>query len=287
MKRGNRNFLLIVAISILFLISLNFVLAVDTNNGIWKDKNNKTLTEILNNDSLQDSYKLFVFEKVYLAKALTKEDIDLAISKKVIKEEQRKYFENSPSGLWDLIKGYSKLSFDSSTSSFNRGVGWILGANTFGGKSITVLSPYYWKSDGLKYDALGDGWRYVLGSLVTFLLIFVVLVLYTIFSSNPYDSEYFEKNMSILGTKYPWFIIIILILFPFLMGIPIINRILQVITLEFLGTHWFWRCLIFATLLFFGPIYWKKYAEYRVRTRKYKEKMEALAIKEINRAHLK
>ena len=67
-------------------------------------------------------------------------------------------------------------------------------------------------------------------------------------------------------------------------GIPFFNRVLQIITLEILGLHIIWRSLIIGSVLYFGPIYAKRYFKYKRRNRLYKQKLEKVAGEEISKA---
>jgi len=75
-------------------------------------------------------------------------------------------------------------------------------------------------------------------------------------------------------------------LYPFLMPVPIIKRILQIITLEFLGLHFFWRAFIIAAIFSFAPLFWGRYRKYREKTEVYKQALRDVAIEEKHKAEL-
>ena len=141
-------------------------------------------------------------------------------------------------------------------------IGPILGAliYLFGSKTLNL---WYFTGTGFEYFSF---WFLVL------IWIFIFLLIYG-YSKNEIRNE-------ISKIKYYIFLLII----PLLMGIPIINRILQIITLEFLGIHWLWRSLLFSGILYFGPIFFQDYVKHRERRIKYKHKLEKIVGEEISRA---
>jgi len=130
----------------------------------------------------------------------------------------------------------------------------------FGSKTLNL---WYFTGTGFEYFSF---WFLVL------IWIFIFLLIYG-YSKNEIRNE-------ISKIKYYIFLLII----PLLMGIPIINRILQIITLEFLGIHWLWRSLLFSGILYFGPIFFQDYVKHRERRIKYKHKLEKIVGEEISRA---
>ncbi|MBI2629379.1 hypothetical protein HYW74_04825 [Candidatus Pacearchaeota archaeon] len=155
-------------------------------------------------------------------------------------------------------------------------VSWITGGQTWQGKSV-------WKIEYL-FEAI---------AILIFGLIFSLIgstlkYFGEVYTGLPYDwvdlaveslRSYFKK------------IVIPAILFLILMFIPIINRIIQVITFEILdirwifdykntdvftgiGFPWWLRAFIIAAVLYFFPLIWKEYVRFSKRKREYREKLD-------------
>ena len=97
--------------------------------------------------------------------------------------------------------------------------------------------------------------------------------------------DYPSQNSSIKDINL-YLPLIFALIYPFLAIIPIINRILYIITLEVLQLHWLWRSLILAAVLFYGPIFWERYSKYRKRKLLYDQKLEEIAAIEGAKAML-
>ena len=85
-----------------------------------------------------------------------------------------------------------------------------------------------------------------------------------------------------------------LLVYPLLMQVPILNNILSIITLEplfFFSEHTWWgviiRSFIVATVVYFAPYMYKSFKEYRVRRQKYKKYLETAAGEELLKIRLK
>jgi hypothetical protein len=74
------------------------------------------------------------------------------------------------------------------------------------------------------------------------------------------------------------------IIYSFLSLFPILNRILQILTLEAIGAGIFWRTLIVFLVLYFIPFIKPKYDEMKKRNQYYKEAQERIAGEEIMKA---
>jgi len=131
-------------------------------------------------------------------------------------------------------------------------------------------------------------WPNALFSILVFIWVFIFYLITTkthpqIFS--PTTPELRRQNDKLMRKlKY---LAILLGIFPFLTGIPLLNRFLQIITLDLLGIHIIWRSLIIATALYFGPIYIKKFYGYQKRTKIYKDELEKAAAIELVKVRLK
>ncbi len=172
---------------------------------------------------------------------------------------------------WDKITNYTSDKFNFAYDNFLR----LIGVRSFEGEGNVLWSSDFWKS---------TFWYYLFTfSLFTFLFLFLFTFIYIkSMDTSPMGGTWVTFQAFTL--PYNIFVIIILILYPFLMGIPLLNRFLQIITLEFLGVHWIWRSFIFASILFFSPKLWKEYLKYIRRKRTYKAKLEKVAGEEVSKA---
>ena len=66
--------------------------------------------------------------------------------------------------------------------------------------------------------------------------------------------------------------------------VPITNRLLQILSLEFTGVNWVIRSFIWGAIIFFAPKFYKDYIKYKRRKDFYDKKLKEEAGKEILRA---
>lgn len=160
-------------------------------------------------------------------------------------------------------------------------IGSILGTIIYlfgsGVLNIWYFKIWYFKGTGLEY---GIGFEYFSFWILVIIWIFIFSLIYS-YSKNDLKG-YSKKDIKGEISKIKYYIFLLII--PLLMGIPIINRILQIITLEFLGIHWFWRSLIFSGIIYGFPRFFQDYVKHRERRLKYKHKLEKIAGEEISRA---
>lgn len=81
-----------------------------------------------------------------------------------------------------------------------------------------------------------------------------------------------------------WKILVLPIAVPFVMGIPYINRFLQIITLEIFGLNIFYSTFLIATLIAIITMSWKEIRTYYRRRRIYRDKMEEIEGEEVAKA---
>ncbi|MEM3074385.1 MAG: hypothetical protein QW727_00355 [Candidatus Pacearchaeota archaeon] len=183
----------------------------------------------------------------------------------------------------DKVKLTTKNNWDKFTNHTSHYFLMLVGVKSFNGKWDIIWSLDFWKY---------NFWYYFFTfSLPTFLF-FRFFHLFMEHNIIPWIKNFniitwikdFKLITWIKKTYYRVFVIIILILYPFLMGIPLANRFLQIMTLEILGLHWFWRSFIFATILFFIPKMRDSYVEYVKIKRDYQDKLEKVAGEEIAKA---
>ncbi|PIN89236.1 hypothetical protein COU57_06270 [Candidatus Pacearchaeota archaeon CG10_big_fil_rev_8_21_14_0_10_32_14] len=87
------------------------------------------------------------------------------------------------------------------------------------------------------------------------------------------------------STSKKWMIIItLLLIYQILILIPFVNRIVQIITLEFTGIHWILISFILYFEISIVPRILSKYVEYKIRTRKYDQALKKVAGEEALRA---
>lgn len=312
----NKKFCLIfVVILTLFLLS-NPILAEESplstaeqakeaiSKGTPWTYKGQTLEQILNNPDIEKEIKRLAFEKAALDKNLTIPLIDLAIAKNVINATERKFYEEDK-GLYGIIKLNAKYYLGVSNNFVTDKFDWALGfselqEDDLETKSLFLFSANYWA----KY-----GWQYLLiGFAVVFWMFlfypFATLVDYRDQKVSLYQTISFFGQFGFFNTmwvsKSYFFTFKKIIIFPFpknwrlyippvyavLMGFPILNRLLQIVTLEFLGVHWIWRTLIIAVLISFAPFYLKKYGEYKRRKFEFKKALETEASKEAMKIRL-
>jgi hypothetical protein len=268
--------------------------ATDTIKQPWNYKN-QTLEQILNNPNIKKEIKLIAFEKAALDKKLNETLIDLAIKQEVINKTEKNFYMNDL-GLYSWTKLKTKYYWGTASVYLTNHFDWLLGFSEYRKgddletKSLTIFSWYYWKTYGWQYCLTALPfvfWMFLFypftktfkrndGSIITiYELNYVTGFLQTIYDIS---KHYFFKFKKIRIIPFPtnWILYTPLI-YAIAMGIPILNRTLQIITLEFLGVHWLWRSLILATMISFGPFFLKKYGEYRKRMKLEKDALEEQA----------
>ena len=145
-----------------------------------------------------------------------------------------------------------------------------------GSASSFVTEKISWITGSFGWDDKVGEYFLFAGLGILFMGVFWVISLISSSISNVYSTS------DAIGKKR----IILFILYPFLMLVPILKRILQIITLEFLGLHFFWRAFIIAAIFSFAPLFWARYRKYRLRTELYKDKLRKVAIEERDKALL-
>lgn len=106
-----------------------------------------------------------------------------------------------------------------------------------------------------------------------------------------WEDEYTSKGWldTLSGGKFKWIkriglILVLIFLYPVLMQMPIINKIIEIITFEVLGLSWFLRSFIVAFYIGFGPEMISKYRAYSRRVWIAKQGYEEQAGLEIAKA---
>ncbi len=188
---------------------------------------------------------------------------------------------SSDNGLWGIIKDNTVLVF-SATSAFadKYVIGPIIGTRTFGGESIHIFSDYYWFEGFLHNAAL---------SILVVLWTIPLVILYAVNDKSGGVTRFssWRLHAAFFYFRYCKSALIFAVLYPLLMGVLVINRILQILTLEVLGVAVVWRAFIVSAVLIFGPLYFKKYIAYRVEIREYQEELQKVAGEEIIKAMAK
>lgn len=175
--------------------------------------------------------------------------------------------ENSE-GLFNFLKGLGDDFIVAPISFVVDKLGWVVGTNTFDGESNHVFSFEYW---------LGDAKEYFFFGIIVFLWMSIFQVFYAYGTKQRIKNPFVLKNWRLY----------IAFIYAFLMGIPVLNRILQFITLEFLGINWFLRSLFIAGIFSFAPYVIKEYSKYRLRMEKEDEALEEAAMDEVVKVHLR
>lgn len=90
----------------------------------------------------------------------------------------------------------------------------------------------------------------------------------------PFFDNFIDAEKSVPHT----FIVICIFLaitfgYPVLMGIPILNTFLKIITLEIIGLHFIWRALIISVVISFFPVFLANWVEREKKRKVYKEKL--------------
>lgn len=160
--------------------------------------------------------------------------------------------------------------------------------STFTSNKLGVLFGFRsFNKDNLSNNYF-SGFSEYMSSNFLYYLAFIVLVIFLMYIFHLIEFiSFLPKDMvGIKGVTKDFFKsnkiqIFILILFLFFIGVPLINRILQIITLEVLGVGLFIRALIISSILYFLPEFAKRYAEYRKRNYEYKEKLGKIAGEEM------
>jgi|TARA_B100001971_G_scaffold189906_1_gene192266 hypothetical protein len=187
---------------------------------------------------------------------------------------------NDKGGAWSWVKEKTKpltskvSGFFSTTFGFvGDKVMWIIGVKSFEGEGVVWFYGYFLSL---------EFWDNVLFAGIVSIWIFLFWFFLTLnFYRNSLEGyDFINKKFSVFLKRFlPLFISYII-----LGGIPFFNRVLQIITLEILGLHIIWRSLIIGSVLYFGPIYAKRYFKYKRRNRLYKQKLEKVAGEEISKA---
>ncbi len=156
---------------------------------------------------------------------------------------------------------------------FDKKIDWVKGSRNFEGNEVHLFSEGFWT-----FQYFGS---YLVFSLVVFILaILLDFILFRIIRSGSISlpTVFSKKQRFKLFLKSKKSSLIFLVLYPLLMGVPYINRFLQIITLEVLAINevfwWFWRSLIVALVLGFGSLFLERYKKYRERKKITKEEYE-------------
>lgn len=130
---------------------------------------------------------------------------------------------------------------------------------------------------------LGEGMKYLFFMIA---IVFWTLIFFIIKNDEGYEGTFDRIVENFLNFMQFYFFLGVSLIFIFLIlfGIPIINRFLQIITLEILGVHWFWRSLIIATAIYFAKPLIKSYARNWKRRKAYEEQLEKVAMEEAVKA---
>jgi hypothetical protein len=142
----------------------------------------------------------------------------------------------------------------------------------------------------------GYGWKYLFFALLVLAVYYIfwkLTILKIIFQNNAhptYQKKYFHQYK--LTRKFWGWAIFFVLAFVFFMGVPVFNRILQLLTLEFMsykGIFWNYvvRPVIFGILVFYLPNMWKLYSRKRREMQIYKDALKKAAAIEAMEAQIK
>jgi len=242
---------------------------------------NSSLEGVLEDPNLGDDVKVGYYEQAVRAGTLTEEDLDEAVEAGLL-TKSKKYDLLYGDGLWDVIKGKSYYFLDVASDVIYEPFARVIGVKTLSGEGNNVLTLNYWKDSGWK-NALFGLWVAILTAL------FFTFANFNEFSTLPNRSflDKLEDGLPSIKRRFIFDFIYFVLGFPIIMGIPIFNRILGILTLEFLGIHWVWRGLVVAGVLAFFGVFYKRYYEYRKRTFLYKQELEEATAIEGAKAMLK
>ena len=210
---------------------------------------------------------------------------------------------------WGDVTGPLTIVTDPLTDRIKTGAGyvndkalWIIGAKNFKGEGTNLASREYWfKSRKFWYQGLF--WYYGLYGL---LLVFWLFWYYPHMTKEKYHDytdtiyqlaskfgdfgpiETYRNNITkFMGYFFileNWKILVLPIAVPFVMGIPYINRFLQIITLEIFGLNIFYSTFLIATLIAIITMSWEEIQAYYRRRRIYRDKMEKIEGEEVAKA---
>ena len=168
--------------------------------------------------------------------------------------------------------------FDTISDAFTDKIEWVVGSKNFEGDEINLSNP-------LDYF-FTDGWKYLLfGVAIAFWMI-----LFKFFAPRSESPSYAEVGP--LAKYFIWVGLVLPIAYVILMGIPLLNRILQIITLEFLFVNkglWGFliRSLVIGTVLYFSPVLLEAYFKSEKKKELYHRALRKVAGEELNKIHLK
>lgn len=186
--------------------------------------------------------------------------------------------QDSLNKLWGDIGTNAYTAYNATYSFLGLNFKKAVGARTFSGEGLNVASWDFWS---------GSFWYYLLTFSLPLIIFGWLFYIIFVISENLSNSNNPWESLNFFSIFNPWKVLskikavwIVALFYPFLMGIPLINRALQVITLEAIGLHWFWRAFVWAVILFFLPKLWEAYVRYRTRMRKYRTALEKVAGEE-------
>jgi len=237
--------------------------------------------------------------------------IALLVSPLVIAQEEKEQSDlvEKLKSIWGDVTGPLTIVTDPLTDRIKTGAGyvndkalWIIGAKNFEGEGTNLASLEYWfKSGKFWYQRLF--WYYGLYGL---LLVFWLFWYYPHMTKEKYHDytdtiyqlaskfgdfgpiETYRNNITIFMGYFfileNWKILVLPIAVPFVMGIPYINRFLQIITLEIFGLNIFYSTFLIATLIAIITMSWEEIQAYYRRRRIYRDKMEEIEGEEVAKA---
>lgn len=247
---------------------------------LWK-YDGQTLEQIINSADYSNKDKIVAIEKAVIDNDIQKEELkkllELAVGKGIIdKEDADFYLEDK--GLWGFIKLRGSYYYGALDGLIGRYVSaplWdALSVDFRTERAFFGLAVLFW----VVLFSPFSFWKTVKGERVSFYEI---------------DKNLGTSYKSILF-KYWWALILIYLGYLVLFAIPIVGRIMQVITLEaffVLKDSVIWsfliRSFVVGAVISFVPYFLNSYWAYRKRTEAYRKKMEEIAAVEAMKAQLK
>lgn len=282
MKNGcDKIYFLFLGIVFLLLAIIIFANSAtgETNSSGWTYKG-QSLEGILKNNSWLKEEKQLAIEKAILDGKIPKDELNKslteAVSLGIINEEQKKsYLEDK--GLLGNLNLWAGHYYSVFKGFVGDSIWNLILVKLTWEHIIFILAVSFWYALFLPFSIYTE----FKGERVNF---------YELYKKAYPTFSFFYRLKKIykelLSENY-YKIIILFLGYLILLVIPITGRIVQLITLEFLGAHWFWRALMVAGVISFVSVFFELIKGYISRTREYKEEMLKAAAEEAMKIQLK
>lgn len=220
---------------------------------------------------ISDENKKVGFLKIAVEdEVITKEQLDEAEERGIITSDQKTDAIIGAEGLWYFVKV--------PVNYVGNKILWVVGARTFEGEGFRTWS----------YILTRIGFIFV---VLVFMFLFYYIQIHNTSNLNLRYLDTFYKRLRYFIRRHVIVQEILLVIYFIFSLIPILNRIMQIITLEILfsGSPWSYvvRALIWAVILYYGPSLFVSYRKASEVNIAYRDSLKDEAAKEIAKVHLR